>query len=123
MPSSSGCGTGSPISRCRKLPLFPRRRCNPTGRLAMISPTLSNRVTKWVKNDPGAARRGRQRVRPRDVYLYALRHSYAQRHADAGVPIDTLQKLMDHRTTATTQIYYRVDVVAQARSDRAASRR
>jgi hypothetical protein len=24
------------------------------------------------------------------------------------VPIDTLQKLMDHRTTATTQIYYRV---------------
>ena len=42
------------------------------------------------------------------VYLYALRHSYAQRHADAGVPLDTLQKLMDHRTAATTQIYYRV---------------
>ncbi len=33
---------------------------------------------------------------------------YAQRHADAGVPLDTLQKLMDHRTAATTQIYYRV---------------
>jgi site-specific recombinase XerD len=39
------------------------------------------------------------------VYLYALRHGYAQRHADAGVPLDTLQKLMDHRAAATTQIY------------------
>ena len=48
------------------------------------------------------------RSRREHVYLYALRHSYAQRHADAGVPLDTLQKLMDHRTTATTQIYYRV---------------
>jgi hypothetical protein len=66
------------------------------------------RVKKWVKampalldEDGGAFPRG-------DVYLYALRHSYAQRHADAGVPLDTLQKLMDHRTAATTQCYYRV---------------
>ncbi len=27
---------------------------------------------------------------------YALRHSYAQRHADAGVPVDVLKELLDH---------------------------
>jgi integrase len=99
-----------------KLPLFPRWRCNPTGRLAMISPTLSNRVTKWIKTIPPLLDEDGSEFAREHVYLYALRHSYAQRHADAGVPIDTLQKLMDHRTTATTQIYYRV-TWSQARSD------
>jgi hypothetical protein len=45
------------------------------------------------------------------VYAYALRHSYAQRHADSVdpvVPVDVLQKLMDHRSIQTTQGYYRV---------------
>ncbi len=94
-----------PFSR---LPLLPRRRGNPTGRLAMTSPTLSNRVTKWIKRIPPLLDEDGSEYGREHVYLYALRHSYAQRHADAGVPIDTLQKLMDHRTTATTQIYYRV---------------
>jgi hypothetical protein len=35
-------------------------------------------------------------------------HSYAQRHADAGVPIDVLRELMDHLNAMTTQGYYRV---------------
>ena len=91
-----------------KLPLLPRRRCNPTGRLAMESATLSNRVTKWVNRLPPLLDEDGSEFGREHVYLYALRHSYAQRHADAGVAIDTLQKLMDHRTTATTQIYYRV---------------
>jgi integrase len=91
-----------------KLPLLPRRRCNPTGRLAMTSHTLSNRVTKWIKRIPPLLDEDGTEYGREHVYLYALRHSYAQRHADAGVPIDTLQKLMDHRTTATTQGYYRV---------------
>jgi integrase len=97
-----------PTTPLAKLPLFPRRRCNPTGRLAMCSPTLSNRVTKWIKTIPPLLDEDGTEFARECVYLYALRHSYAQRHADAGVPIDTLQKLMDHRTTATTQIYYRV---------------
>ena len=33
---------------------------------------------------------------------YALRHSYAQRHADAGVPVDVLKELMDHASVTTT---------------------
>lgn len=36
------------------------------------------------------------------------RHSYAQRHADAGVPIDVLAELLDHRSYTVTRRYYRI---------------
>lgn len=39
---------------------------------------------------------------------YVLRHSYAQRHADAGVPVDVLKELLDHRSIQTTLGYYAV---------------
>ena len=39
---------------------------------------------------------------------YAYRHSYAQRHADAGVPIDVLGSLLNHVSLNTTKHYYRV---------------
>ena len=44
------------------------------------------------------------------VIPYALRHSYAQRHADAGVPVDVLKELMDHRSVQTTMGYYRISL-------------
>ena len=43
---------------------------------------------------------------PSLITPYALRHSYAQRHADAGVPVDVLRDLMDHVAIATTMGYY-----------------
>lgn len=42
------------------------------------------------------------------IFPYAYRHSYAQRHADAGVAPDVLNELMDHTDLKTTQNYYRV---------------
>lgn len=42
------------------------------------------------------------------IVLYAYRHTYAQRHADAGVGIDVLRELMDHRKLDATKAYYRV---------------
>jgi hypothetical protein len=39
---------------------------------------------------------------PSLITPYALRHSYAQRHADAGVPVDVLKELMDHKSVTTT---------------------
>ena len=42
------------------------------------------------------------------IIPYAYRHTYAQRHADAGVPIDVLAGLMDHRNLNVTRGYYRV---------------
>jgi integrase len=41
---------------------------------------------------------------------YALRHCYAQRHADAGVPVDVLKELLDHVAVATTMGYYSVSL-------------
>ncbi|MET7298240.1 tyrosine-type recombinase/integrase [Embleya sp. NPDC005575] len=42
------------------------------------------------------------------IFPYAFRHSFAQRYADAGVPIDVLRDLMDHRSSDTTARYYKV---------------
>ncbi|MYV32064.1 tyrosine-type recombinase/integrase, partial [Rhodococcus sp. DSM 6344] len=39
---------------------------------------------------------------------YGLRHSYAQRHADNGTPVDVLRELMDHRSVDTTMGYFSV---------------
>jgi integrase len=39
---------------------------------------------------------------PSLITPYALRHSYAQRHADVGVPADVLKELMDHASVTTT---------------------
>ena len=50
---------------------------------------------------------------------YALRHSYAQRHADAGVPVDVLKELMDHVAVATTMGYYQVSLKRKQQAIRA----
>ena len=47
---------------------------------------------------------------PSRIIPYALRHSYAQRHADAGVPVDVLKELMDHVSVTTTMGYYRISL-------------
>jgi hypothetical protein len=47
---------------------------------------------------------------PSLITPYALRHSYAQRHADAGVPVDVLKELMDHAAVSTTMGYYRISL-------------
>ncbi|MBT2430435.1 tyrosine-type recombinase/integrase [Streptomyces sp. ISL-112] len=44
------------------------------------------------------------------VFPYAFRHSYCQRHADAGVPLDSLMELMDHETANVTRGYYKVSL-------------
>ncbi|MGP3987040.1 hypothetical protein [Streptomyces sp. 3N207] len=41
-----------------------------------------------------------------EIVLYRLRHAYTPRHADAGVPVDHLRELMDHREADTTMGYY-----------------
>jgi integrase len=51
---------------------------------------------------------------PSLITPYALRHSYAQRHADAGVPVDVLKELMDHKSVTTTMGYYNSRELHQA---------
>lgn len=42
------------------------------------------------------------------IFPYALRHTYAQRHVDAGTPVDVLKDLMGHDKLDTTSGYYRI---------------
>ena len=44
------------------------------------------------------------------IFPYAFRHSYAQRHADAGTPVDVLKELLDHVSAHTTMGYYKVSL-------------
>jgi integrase len=50
---------------------------------------------------------------------YAFRHCYAQRHADAGVPVDVLKELLDHMAVGTTMGYYSVSLKRKAQAIRA----
>jgi integrase len=56
---------------------------------------------------------------PSLIAPYALRHSYAQRHADAGVPVDVLKELMDHASVTTTMGYYRISLKRKQQAIRA----
>ena len=96
---------GIPLS---KLKLFPRPKMNPAGDLGISSPSFSTRMRLWVDSlDTIVDETGYPFDRSL-IFPYALRHSYAQRHADNRTPLDVLQKLMDHRSPVTTQMYYRV---------------
>ncbi|WP_331724312.1 tyrosine-type recombinase/integrase (plasmid) [Streptomyces longwoodensis] len=100
-----------------RLRLLPRPKANPEGTKPLSD--ISSQHRAWVDSLPdllvpvsGAHTDtsvthlvpfGKARIFP-----YAYRHCYAQRHADAGVPVDVLKELMDHRLIKTTMGYYRV---------------
>jgi integrase len=101
------------------LTLLPSTVANPFGRKAIGAGTVSERHREWVTGLPEFLVAATVHVDGRPatkqltfdkakIFLYAYRHTYAQRHADAGVPVDVLQQLMDHRQLDTTQRYYRV---------------
>jgi len=50
---------------------------------------------------------------------YILRHCYAQRHADAGVPVDVLKELLDHVAADTTMGYYSISLKRKQQAIRA----
>jgi integrase len=97
-----------------ELVLFPRPLKNPRGTKPIGTSHLQRELRAWV----GALERldGTERDRagnpvpfPRErITPYAFRHSFAQRHADAGTPVDVLRELLGHDTVRTTLGYYRV---------------
>ncbi|MFV8133004.1 hypothetical protein [Streptomyces syringium] len=106
-----------PTVATAQLKLLPRPKTNPEGTKALRDISTAHR--KWVDSLPDIliplvdlqAGTHITRLVPFDkskVFPYAYRHCYAQRHADAGVPVDVLKELMDHRLISTTQGYYRV---------------
>jgi integrase len=90
-----------------ELKLLPSPRRNPHGRRAITIATLDERHRAWARG-LGLKHRDGTDFDPTRLVPYAYRHSYAQRHADAGVPIDVLAELLDHRDLNITRGYYRV---------------
>ena len=90
------------------LKLLPTDRRNPIGDRAITAFSLAFHHRTWVNRVPPLSTADDTEFDKAGVVLYAYRHTYAQRHADAGVPIDVLRELMDHRKLDTTSGYYSV---------------
>jgi integrase len=96
----------TPLSALR---LFPRERRNPRGTMPVHAGWLNEALRAWVDALPRLVGPGGEQYPRERVIPYAFRHSFAQRHADNGTPLDVLAAMMGHRTTDTTRGYYRVD--------------
>jgi integrase len=97
-----------PNTLAGELKLLPSPRQNPDGRRAISIAMLGDRHREWAdKLGPLRGPDGTEFDATR-IVPYAYRHTYAQRHADAGVPIDVLAELLDHRSLNVTRGYYRV---------------
>ena len=106
-----------PATPVSGLPLFPRDKTNPDGTGTCTEAAFTNTHRKWVNAIAGllvtavTGEDGRQHEQVFDrlaVIPYAYRHSYAQRHADQGVPPDVLRDLLGHDSIQVTLGYYRV---------------
>ena len=91
-----------------ELKLLPAARRNPDGRRPMSISMLEDRHRDWVTGLGTLRTRDGTEFDKARAVPYAYRHTYAQRHADAGVPIDVLAELLDHRNLNVTRCYYRV---------------
>jgi integrase len=91
-----------------ELALFPRTTRNRDGKRPFTESMVSSHHRSWVTSLPPLLLEDGREFDKDAAYLYAYRHSFAQRHADAGTPVDVLRELMGHRSMSTTQIYYRV---------------
>ncbi len=91
-----------------QLKLLPTDRRNPHGTKPISPYSLSRSHRQWIDRMPPLLTNDGIEFDERKVVLYAYRHTYAQRHADAGVGIDVLRELMDHRKFEATRQYYRV---------------
>ncbi|MEU7180997.1 MULTISPECIES: tyrosine-type recombinase/integrase [Streptomyces] len=97
-----------PDTPLSELALLPAPKRNPHGTRRLGDTSLSPAHRAWVDNLPALLADGDTEFNKAAIVPYTYRHSYAQRHADAGVPPDVLRDLMGHRSMRTTQTYYRI---------------
>ncbi len=91
-----------------QLKLLPSPRRNPHGHRPISIDMLDNRHRAWADGLPALHTSDGAQFDKARIVPYAYRHTYAQRHADAGVGIDVLAELLDHRNLNVTRGYYRV---------------
>ena len=97
-----------PDTPAGQLKLLPAPRRNPDGRRPISISMLDDRHRAWVAALGLLRTRDGVEFDPTKIVPYAYRHTYAQRHADAGIGIDVLAELLDHRNFNATRSYYRV---------------
>jgi integrase len=97
-----------------ELVLLPGAYRNSRGTRALNDATVADYHRQWVNALPPLRSGARTEIGTQiefdkaKVVPYAYRHTFAQRHADNGTPVDVLCELMDHDSMTTTQTYYRV---------------
>ncbi|MEV7856438.1 site-specific integrase [Streptomyces sp. NPDC088183] len=94
-----------------KLALLPSSVMNQLGAKGIDANHFSGMHREWVTAQPEFRLDDGTAVDKEEIFPYAYRHSFAQRHADAGVPIEVLSPLMDHDSYQSTRCYYRVKEV------------
>ena len=97
-----------PGTALSELKLLPAAYANPHGRRPVAEGHFGARHRDWIASLPPLLRADGTEFDKARIIPYAYRHTYAQRHADAGVPVDVLATLMDHRSLDTTRGYYTV---------------
>lgn len=97
-----------PDTAVSDLKLLPTDRRNPDGHKSLTAFSIAFHHRSWVSAMPVLHTIDGIEFDKSRAVLYAYRHTYAQRHADAGVGIDVLRELMDHRKLDTTSGYYQV---------------
>ena len=90
------------------LALFPAPLLNPRGTKGMNVATFDQHFKSWLAALPELRGEEGEPYDRQSITCYSFRHSFAQRHADNGTPVEVLAELMGHARLTSTQIYYRV---------------
>jgi integrase len=90
------------------LVLFPAPVMNPRGTKGMNVSTFDLHFRTWVDRLDELRGEDGEPYDRQSITVYSFRHSFAQRHADSGTPIEVVAELMGHTRLTSTQIYYRV---------------
>ncbi len=97
-----------PATPAGRLALLPTVMGNPDGTRPISVTSLIQRHRDWVGRMPPLTLAGGSEFARDKIVPYCYRHTYAQRHADAGVAPDVLRDLMNHRNINATLRYYRI---------------
>jgi integrase len=107
-----------PGTALSELKLLPAAYANPHGRRPGAEGHFGARHRDWIASLPPLLRADGTEFDKARIIPYAYGHTYAQRHADAGVPVDVLATLMDHLRLDTTRGYYNPRTAVAAPSTR-----
>lgn len=100
--------TRHPDTATAELALFPAPNRNSRGVKTRSPISFRECLRSWLASLPQLLGPGDEPYDGSTITPYSFRHTYAQRHADAGTPVEVLAALMGHRKLTTTQGYYRV---------------